>query len=882
MPDREKEIAHLAELRARHRTNIRSLEKMLAGYGMDRPLHLVNSLEFEQEQLQQVEAELAALQKGPVYTSPVERLTEQARSLLEVMNYTVDEQYQADDRQRYLVCRVEAGLGLTRRDLIGCVEGIIEKQQVEAFEAEVKNRKAAQGLLITHARISPGAQEWAEATKGRIRLFTLGQFYRLLIDFKPYIHWIEGEYARLKIEPHYVDLGCEKRLYDEQGQLLSRDTYKPIDDYVDAWLRDPARRHISILGDFGTGKTWFCWHYATKQMARYQADPDRQRLPVLITLRDYAKAVDIRQVITDLLINRYKIRLTGGYKAFEKLNADGKLLLIFDGFDEMESRVGRRTTVRNFWELAKVVAVPGSKALLTCRTPYFKTAREVQQLFGRGGEAPPPLDPEMVIDLRDKPEFEVVHLLKFTPEDIRLALQKRRPDDWEEYEAQIQATYNLPDLAQRPAMLDMIVQSLPDLERATTINLATLYEAYTDGWIERSIRGDRTVLTNLKKARFFTEELAWEMFERGEPTLHYSKFPERVKRFFGLEQAEEIDYFAHDVRAQTYLGRDEAGNYSFAHKSFGEFFVAKRLYKQLREGTTPEMRIGGWGRDVPDVVFRPSFVPAPEMRINEEIRGFIYYLFEGQHPSYEPVKAPQGMVYVPPGLFIMGEGGETWIVRLAEGFFIDKYPVTNARYRAFIEAKGYMKWEYWTRGGWKARTMNSWTKPRYWDDSRFNAPDQPVVGVSWYEAMAYCRWLSEETGKLYRLPTEVEWEKASRGVDGRAYPWGDVFEAERCNTAASGIHRTTPVGYYSPQGDSPYGVSDLAGNVWEWCNNLYSRGYTYRDLMEAGAWRVVRGGSWGSDPEGALCASRVDLIPVHFDHNIGFRVVLPIPSTSNF
>ncbi len=860
MPDREQEIERLQELWGVHRSNIRDLEKILARYGTDRPSHLLSSLEFEREQLQRVEEELAALQKGPLSPSPVESLAEQVHSLLEVMGYTVDEQYQADDQQHYMVCLVKVGLGRTHRVLIGSVEGAIERLQVEAFEAEVRNREAVEGLLITNSHVTPEAQKRAGATEGQVRLFTLSQFYRLLVDFEPYIRWFEGEYAHLEIEPYYVDLGCEKRLYDEQGQLVSQETCKPIDDYVDAWLRDPARRHISILGDFGTGKTWFCWHYAAKQMARYQADPDNQRLPVFIYLREYTKAGDIRQVITDLLVNRYEIKLTGGYKAFEKLNANGKLLLIFDGFDEMESRVGQRTMVRNFWELAKVVAVPGSKALLTCRTPYFKTAREVQQLFGRGEEAPPP-DPEMVIDLRDRPEFEVMHLLEFTPEDVRLALQKRRPDDWEEYETQIQATYHLPDLAQRPVMLDMLVRSLPDLEKGATINPATLYEAYTGGWIRRSIHEDRRVLTNLKKARFFMEELAWEMFKRGEPTLHYSSLPQRVQRFFGLDQAEKSDHFAQDLRTQTYLRRDAAGHYSFAHRSFEEFFVARRLYKQLWTGV------------------------APEMKINEEVRGFIYHLFEEQYPPYEPPQAPEGMVYVPPGPFIMGQGDDIWIVLLTEGFFMDRYPVTNARYRAFVEAGGYGRRKYWTAKGWAIKEQNGWTEPRFWRNYNFNAPDQPVVGITWYEAVAYCHWLAERTGKPYRLPTEAEWEKAARGLDGRMYPWGETFEEERCNTAESDIRKPTPVGHYSPQSDSPYGISDLAGNVWEWTSSLY-RKYPYRvddgrEDVEANGWRVVRGGSWLNNQRYAHCAARDGYEPVNSHiRYIGFRVCVSGSSSS--
>lgn len=101
-----------------------------------------------------------------------------------------------------------------------------------------------------------------------------------------------------------------------------------------------------------------------------------------------------------------------------------------------------------------------------------------------------------------------------------------------------------------------------------------------------------------------------------------------------------------------------------------------------------------------------------------------------------------------------------------------KYPVTNAEYQRFVEAGGYNDQRWWTKAGWRKKEEREWTEPR-WDDSFFNKPNQPVVGVTWYECVAYCTWLSAETGLQYRLPTEAEWEKAARGVDGRQYPWGE-------------------------------------------------------------------------------------------------------------
>jgi formylglycine-generating enzyme required for sulfatase activity len=112
------------------------------------------------------------------------------------------------------------------------------------------------------------------------------------------------------------------------------------------------------------------------------------------------------------------------------------------------------------------------------------------------------------------------------------------------------------------------------------------------------------------------------------------------------------------------------------------------------------------------------------------------------------------------------------------------------------------------------------TQPAFWKDNAFNNPAQPVVGICWFEARAYCAWLSAQTGKHFRLPTEAEWEAAARGQQGRRYAFGDDFDASRCNTFETHSRRTTPTGVF-PGGVTPEGVVDLTGNVWEWASSQY-------------------------------------------------------------
>lgn len=180
-------------------------------------------------------------------------------------------------------------------------------------------------------------------------------------------------------------------------------------------------------------------------------------------------------------------------------------------------------------------------------------------------------------------------------------------------------------------------------------------------------------------------------------------------------------------------------------------------------------------------------------------------------------------------------------------------------------------------------------QPRFWNDSTYNNPAQPVVGICWYEARAYCAWLTAQVFgsprlvgegpgvRVFRLPTEAEWEAAARGKAGRLYPYGPAFDAALSNTFESHIRRTTPVGIF-PGGDTPEGLVDMSGNVWEWTSTVY-RPYPYRaddgreDPALPDAPRVLRGGSWYLDQANARAVYRNLIDPGDWSGNGGFRVV---------
>jgi len=230
------------------------------------------------------------------------------------------------------------------------------------------------------------------------------------------------------------------------------------------------------------------------------------------------------------------------------------------------------------------------------------------------------------------------------------------------------------------------------------------------------------------------------------------------------------------------------------------------------------------------------------------------------------------MVLIPGGEFLMGsdEGPEKERPAhsvVVDAFYIDRYPVTNEDYKRFVDATGHPVPCY----------SAEWAEPYgyNWDPEERTPPEgkekHPVVLVSWDDAWAYAVW----AGK--RLPTEAEWERAARGVDGRRWPWGDEFVGGLCNTRESNENGTTPVDQYSPDGDSQEGVGDMVGNVWEWTSSLF-RPYPYdaddgRESQKADGWRVLRGGSWRNDLDRARCTARLDGDFLFFN-NVGFRCVV--------
>ena len=245
--------------------------------------------------------------------------------------------------------------------------------------------------------------------------------------------------------------------------------------------------------------------------------------------------------------------------------------------------------------------------------------------------------------------------------------------------------------------------------------------------------------------------------------------------------------------------------------------------------------------------------------------------------SRDGVKLPDiDWVTIPVGEFTMGhedeEDNPPRILTLDYEYQIARYPVTHAQFQAFVDAP------------------DGFYHPRWWEglaipdghnktvgDQAFKFANHPRERVSWYDAVAFCRWLSDKLGFEVRLPTEFEWEKAARGMTGWQYPYGNTFDALKGNTIETGIGQTSAVGLF-PQGDTSHWekpISDLSGNVWEWCLTDYRNPQIepkQEDLL-TNAFQVLRGGS-RSYPNNFACAvSRMNATPTYHKNDFGFRLM---------
>ncbi|WP_346291509.1 NACHT and WD40 repeat domain-containing protein [Sphaerothrix gracilis] len=509
-------------------------------------------------------------------------LAQQMRGWFETLGFRFESHEVWQDDYFEWIVNIPVRRGRYDRILVRGIDGEAGLPDVQDLRQAVATHRTDEGWLVTARRISRAARDEVEKPENdALGCFTFDELLDQDADFSGYLTWLESEIEQLGIDQKYVPLACLKEEIDpDTRQRIGVSRYDDrdgwIDGYIDLWLDDPAKEHISVLGEFGTGKTWFAFHYAWKALQRYRDAQrrglERPRLPLVVPLRDYAKAVSVESLFSEFFFRKHEIPIPG-YSAFEQLNRMGKLLLIFDGFDEMAARVDRQQMINNFWELAKVV-VPGAKVILTCRTEHFPEAKEGRAL----------LNAELQASTKDltgeTPQFEVLELEKFNDEQIRQVLSHQAQPATVE---QIMGNPELLDLARRPVLTELILEALPDIEAGKPVDMSRVYLYAVRHKMERDIKAERT-FTSMADKLYFMCELSWEMLSTDRMSINYREFPDRIRKLFGpaVEEEKDLDHWHYDMMGQTMLIRNAEGDYTPAHRSLLEFFVAYKFARELK------------------------------------------------------------------------------------------------------------------------------------------------------------------------------------------------------------------------------------------------------------------------------------------------------------
>lgn len=468
-----------------------------------------------------------------------------------------------------------------------------EVSQVVASAApHMRDGRIQRAYLVTTVGFAAAARVCAEANS--ITCCTFDDILSRLINFTPYLQERIRCFEADPISSQYVKLACDKLSVVRSQQDPWIPVVRPIESYIEYWSRHGTSSHLSVIGDFGSGKTSLCKFLVHRLSVRHLLNPHKYpRIPLLLGLSRFSRLEksSTRSFITDFLVNECNLHV--GYDTFARLLVAGKLILFLDGFDEMAMQVDESVRVRNF-ELLAELAVPNSKILVTGRSAYFPTLEHIRKVFGHEASQGDVYDGmSKSIDPARLPTYEVLRLRPLSGQQIDAFIRKQSGRlrqlgiaDWSLLRERIRTTYNLEDLARRPVLLDIIIQTLPRVaHEVSQLNAFRLYEVYTGFWLKRDWqKGEMRHLVTVSDREIFMHALARSLNGTGATSLHHSLLTERVQSWFNIETQSKLDYFEHDVRTCTFLTRDDEGHYGFVHKSFMEYFLATYILAALKEG----------------------------------------------------------------------------------------------------------------------------------------------------------------------------------------------------------------------------------------------------------------------------------------------------------
>ncbi|HET8775790.1 MAG TPA: HEAT repeat domain-containing protein [Thermoanaerobaculia bacterium] len=490
--------------------------------------------------------------------------------LLALLGFRVEHDVLISGRQVDLLIEDGATL-LPRQYIVECKDQAapVSSQQYDAFRgrlmiAQRELSPRVRGIIV--ASVGFVKEVWAQSRNDVIDLLTVSQLEQNLIDFRQYIH----DLARNLRSSASLEFFVEPRILREHLSVP-----EPALQYFERWLADSEANQLTLLGDYGTGKSTLLRYFALQLAQRFEKDVieggGRGRIPLFVDLREYRQVISFRQIILDLL-DRNRVR-SGSFDVFEYVSREGQLLLILDGFDEMATKGDYAVTLRNFREINKQ-AYGRAKIILSCRTHWFADAHDEQRVLQMMRPATPSLT-VLYREIATRRNFSIAYLQEFERDQISKYLQTRCGKDAQRVESFIESTYNLADLSRRPVLLDMIVTTASTLAgKQGEVGPGKLYRSYTDIWLDSH---DWSTLLDVDAKTEFLQNLAVHLWSDSSGQIPSEEIPRLISTWKPSVTAEERDGLDGDLRTAAFLVRDADGNYRFSHRSFLEFFFARHL-----------------------------------------------------------------------------------------------------------------------------------------------------------------------------------------------------------------------------------------------------------------------------------------------------------------
>ena len=720
-----------------------------------------------------------------------------------------------------------------------------------------------------------------------------------------------------------------RQVSEEEAHAMGQRLTDPVN--VVELLREQSG--VIVLGDPGAGKTTFL-----KYLALLLALGEGERiglagyLPVLIPLSAYANRLAGGDIALQAFLGDYYTGLGIPLRVRDLLDAflaEGRTLLLMDGLDEVQAATQRMTLVKHFEEFFAHHRRNGNKFVLSSRIVGYREIRPTA----------PGLIECTLVDFDDEEIATFVHKWSHAVERAvqgdNSTAQRQAKREGEELLAAIARNPGVGQLAANPLLLTILALmkrqgvSLPERR-------AQLYDTYVKTllrtWnLARQLDGRPSRQVNDVETLRVLAPLALWMHESspGVGLVKREKVRRKLIELYELRGAPNPEQattdFLEDVHKYASLLLERGpGEYGFIHLTFQEYLAGVAVVQQAQRGPEPMVTLlaGHLGEE--------SWREVTLLAV-----GHLGLIQQRDEVASEVVLGLMACTAGPPGAAVVLAGAATRDVQpdgvtltckaqvierlnqamidatlpararleagliatdlgslppdldqliavpaqalLGYNFRIGKYPVTNHQFRRFIDEGGYANTRWWSEEGLESKSQYEWNEPRYWRNDQFNHTTQPVVGVSWDEAEAYCKWLTNRwrtdavIGQQERvqLPTQAEWLAAARhGQPAPAdetldYPWQGPFALTHANTKESGLGQTSPV-HMHPLGVTPGGVWDLAGNVWEYSSDLDKDGDPY-----------LKGGSWAAAGNRAKASAAAGgNVRWVMSGNFGFRVVV--------